>query len=1072
MKKGLLFGAAAGLVAIGGLMMSEQNLLASENYYTPRESEGVRYENGWEGARDYLMRRRVDPITGKIDPQDVLNARAQAERLIRQGKTDALGLQWENMGPSNIAGRTRAILFDRNNPSIMFAGSVSGGLFKSTNGGNSWTQVNDQQSNLAVTCLGQASDGTIYYGTGEGLYYGAFGAESGGMLGGGLFKSTDGGNTFQVIPSTIPVANNNTANFASIGKIEIDPNNPQRIFIATNNGIRRSDDGGTTWVNPLGFLQEAATDMDMNSNGGIWLKQGSRGYFSPNGDNGSFTQIPSNQIPFTGARARFAVAPTDDNYVYCVLTDGTGAFSAAYQTTNGGTSWNIIGQRSAVLNPHRTQGDYDNALAVSPLDKERIIVGGVELWEWSASNGWLQIASTSGGGTGSPLYVHADNHEVRFHPNRPGEIYIGNDGGVFRSLNNGITWQPLNSGYISLQLYALGVGKDGELLGGTQDNGTIFVSPKSFFPKSGVRTNSINFKGSLRDGDGGYAEISHLNPLMAFKEMQYGVLGRSADSGETFNGFYNIRRMDPAGYAGDGTNRFADFVMPFLLWEKLNEPLSEDSVTFTADSAIASLGFGNGGRTYGATFRRVQPTTKFVPEGLIIKAGQQVVTSNPLASPTDSVVTLSGDGTGKFNPTTGRFVVTFTNPVVLEISARVATTYDAGSTLFLSSATNELPLNYTLQADLDPNESVQVQDPVQAMFFVGLRAYTLATNPDQNRRGGIWMTREAISSPLVRPTWYHIAKLGENETPATMEVSHDGNTLYVGTNSGNLYRITNLNAARDSASTDVDDYYFQGALTRANTSVIQTSVIRSFGRIVTSIAVNSQNTNQVVVTLGNYGSNQYVYRTNNALASTGVVFTDITGDLPKQPYYASTFNYNDPTGQQLIVGGEDGIYTTEDVGAVSVTYTKEVDGLANVPVFALRQPRTVRYDLKTNLDFEGSIYAGTHGRGYFKTNTTADYVGVEEPKPFNNAKNKEVLNVYPNPAYDETKIALNLSGRSDVRLNVRDMSGKLVKTMSLNKVDSSVEFLPLNVSSLKNGTYIVTLQVNNKVTTGKLVVSH
>lgn len=1072
MKKGLFFGAAAGLMAIGGLMMSEQNLLASENYYVPRASDAVKYENGWEGAREYLMSRRVNPLTGKIDPQDVLNARAQAERLTKQGKNSALGLQWENFGPTNIAGRTRAILFDKDNPSTMFAGSVSGGLFKSVNGGNSWTQVNDQESNLAVVSLAQGSDGTIYYGTGEDLYYGAQGRESGGMLGGGMFKSTDGGNTFQVIPSTVPTANNVSSDFASIGKIEIDPNDPQRIFAATNNGLRRSDDGGATWSNPLGFLQEAATDMAMNSTGGIWLKQGSKGYFSATGDDGSFTQIAANQIPITGARARFAVAPTDDNYVYCVVTSSSGSFSAAYQTTDGGQNWNIIGQRSAVLNPHGTQGDYDNALAVSPLDKERIIVGGVELWEWSSSNGWLQIASLSGGGTGSPLYVHADNHEVRFHPNRPGEIYIGNDGGVFRSINNGITWQPLNNGYVSLQLYALGVGKDGELLGGTQDNGTVFVSPKSFFPKSGIRTNSINFKGSLRDGDGGYAEISHLNPLMAFKEMQYGVLGRTADSGESFNGFYNLKRMDPAGYAGNGTSQFADFVMPFLLWEKLDEPLSEDSVSFTADSAVANLGFGNGGRTYGTTFKRVQPTTKFVPEGLTITAGLQVVTSNPLASPGDTTVTLSGDGTGKFNPVTGRFVVTFTNPVVLEISAQVATHYDAGATLFLSSATNELPLNYTLPSDLNPNESVMVQDPVQAMFFVGLRSFDLPNNPDQNRRGGIWMTREAISSPLVRPTWFHIAKLANNETPATMEISSDGNTLYVGTNNGNLYRITNLNDARDSASTDVDDYYEQGVLNRSNTSVIETSVIRSFGRIITSIAVNSQNQNQVVVTLGNYGNNQYVYRSNNALAATGVVFTDITGDLPKQPYYASTFNYNDPTGKQLIIGGEDGVYATEDVGAGLVTYTKETTGMANVPVFALRQPRTVRYDLKTNLDFEGSIYAGTHGRGYFKTNTTADYVGVEEPKAFEKAAAREVLNVYPNPAYDETKIALNLSSRSDIRLNVRDISGKLVKTISLNKVDRSVEFLPLNVSSLRNGTYIVTLQVNNKVTTGKLVVSH
>ncbi len=1069
MKRGLLIGAVVGAVAVSGLMMKEYCFSHSDNigYYTPRVKEAPKYEYGWAGASEYLESMRVNQVTGEIDPADVLAARAQANKMERMGKTGAIGLQWENLGPNNIGGRTRAIIYDQSNPEIIYAGSVSGGLFKSTNGGNSWTQVNDMAENLAVVSLAQAPDGTIYYGTGEGMYASSAGRDdiTNASLGGGLFKSTDGGNTFQLVASTEPVANTTSAEFAAIGKIVIDPNNSQRIFLATNRGIRRSDDGGLTWVNPLSPLSESALDMVGNSTGGIWLKQGRRVYFSPTGDNGSFNEVDG--LPITNARARLAVAPTDDNYVYCVIIGSDNGFSEAYQTTDGGANWARIGQRSPLLNPHRTQGRYNNALAVSPLDKERIIVGGVELWEWSSSNGWLQIASLGGASVGSPFYVHADDHAVAFHPTRPNEILIGNDGGVFKSVNNGVTWAPLNREYVTTQFFSIGVGKDGELLGGTQDNGTLFVSPESFFSRQGVRTNSINFKGSLRDGDGGFAEISHLNPLVAFKEMQYGVLGRTSDSGNTFNEFYDYRRMDPEGFAGDGTSNFASFVMPFLLWEKLDDPLSEDSLTFVADSAVTSLGFGNGGTSYSGQMQFKQASTKFVSGGFTIEVAN---TNISLQAGADD--TLRGDGTGYFDVNTGQFTVTFNQAVTLEIVAKAATRYDAGSVLFLNSATNDLPINYTLGADLEPNESVKIQDPVQSTFFVGLRAYDQVANPNRNRKGGIWMTREALSKPLTTPEWFHIADLGNNETPMSMQISHDGNTLYVGTTQGRLYRITNINAARDSASTDIDDVYLQGNLDRTNTSVIETDVIRTFGgRAITGIAVNSQNLNQVVVTLGNYGNTRYVERTNNALAANPI-FTNITGDLPPQPYYAATFNYNDPTGEQLILGGEDGIYTTEDVNAANVTYTKENDGFANVPVFDLRQPRTIRYDLKTNQDFEGTIYAGTYGRGFYRTNTTADYISIDEPDPVVAAATKEALNIFPNPASDRVNIKLNLTERSDVKLTVRDLSGKLVKAVSLDKVDKGVDQLPLDVSGLRNGTYIVMLQINNKATTGKLIVTH
>ena len=113
--------------------------------------------------------------------------------------------------------------------------------------------------------------------------------------------------------------------------------------------------------------------------------------------------------------------------------------------------------------------------------------------------------------------------EIVFDPNDPTKIYVGNDGGIFKSSTDGFTWAWEVRNYVTTQFYHIAVGSSGEMLGGTQDNGTIFIDPSSMFPKSGKRTSGINLNGVIRDGDGGDAEISRLDPDILFKEMQYGL---------------------------------------------------------------------------------------------------------------------------------------------------------------------------------------------------------------------------------------------------------------------------------------------------------------------------------------------------------------------------------------------------------------------------------------------------------------------------------------------------------------------------------------------------------------------
>ena len=201
-KMKTLSGLAA--IAIGGLIFWN-NSGQDETVYTPRaQKQEVKDEA--KGAAAWLHALRANQTTGEIDPRDVLAARASIEQKRNSYKTSALNLQWQEMGPMNIGGRTRTLFIDPDNPSTIFTGSVSGGLFRSTTAGSSWQLVNGDASNQAITGITKTVNGDYYVCTGEGLHYGAFGRGGGRYAGGGIFKSTDGGNTFSVLQATVPTA--------------------------------------------------------------------------------------------------------------------------------------------------------------------------------------------------------------------------------------------------------------------------------------------------------------------------------------------------------------------------------------------------------------------------------------------------------------------------------------------------------------------------------------------------------------------------------------------------------------------------------------------------------------------------------------------------------------------------------------------------------------------------------------------------------------------------------------------------------------------------------------------------
>ena len=537
------------------------------------------------GYAEWLSKIRRNQLTGTIDINDELAARDQAYQLLshQSGQRGSLNLQWEFMGPNNVGGRTRAILIDKNNPTTMFAGGVSGGLWISHNSGNSWDAYSgdDTLAGLGICAMTQAANGDIYVGTGERLINSGTTLASWGFLGEGVWKSSDGGNTFNHLAATKPSGNHNSSsiNWSTVNVLAAHPTNPDIILAGTYRGVYETTDGGATWsVMGNGAMKVAnIQDIKIASDGTTYVCAGSSYYRGNIDDANSFeSRMSKGGFPASGlARIMFAPSASDASYVYCIAVNGGGETIVLLQSTDGGMNWTSIaptGLPSQFFNPSGNQGWYDLYIACNPADKERIYVcGQLSIYEWTAQDGWYPISNWFSSSTNDPQHVHADHHKIVFHPTNSNTMYIGTDGGIFRTQNaranypNLPSFSQVNKGYSVTQFYSVSAGLDGSILGGAQDNGTIYLDYSG---------NSVQQGRSVSGGDGGYSDVSKSNPNALFLAAQQGALRRSSNGGSTSNSYYDGYIDDQAVTAnGKGPGLpdcAAPFVTPFQLWENLD----------------------------------------------------------------------------------------------------------------------------------------------------------------------------------------------------------------------------------------------------------------------------------------------------------------------------------------------------------------------------------------------------------------------------------------------------------------------------------------------------------------------
>jgi hypothetical protein len=222
---------------------------ATENEVTGTGNDAIG-GNSIIKAKEYLAQIRNNQITGVLDPRDELKVREQIKERAALKSSAGNDLDWIEMGPDNIGGRTRAVIFDNRDPNsnTIYASGVTGGIFKTVNFGATWHKVNISAGNLYVSCMIQSANGTIYVGTGEGFNsnnYTALGemGYNGGFIGTGIYKS-DSDDNFSLVPGTEPQTINDTIDWAYVNEIALGSDG--KLWAATNTGLKVKTGNG--WI--------------------------------------------------------------------------------------------------------------------------------------------------------------------------------------------------------------------------------------------------------------------------------------------------------------------------------------------------------------------------------------------------------------------------------------------------------------------------------------------------------------------------------------------------------------------------------------------------------------------------------------------------------------------------------------------------------------------------------------------------------------------------------------------------------------------------------------------------------
>ncbi len=486
-----------------------------------------------EGRAKYEFDMLKDPHTGRI-PNNIRARELEFAKKLPENRSKILNT-YTVLGPSNLGGRTRAFVYDKTDATIMLSGGVSSGVFRSSNSGANWTKVSSSSEFHNVTTIAQdpriGFTTTWYYGTGEAV--GNSASLGGFYLGNGIYKSTNNGVNWSVLPATVSTLENFDSQFDLIHRIVVDEATGN-VYAACQREISRSTDGGTSWTTVLGTLggstSTGVTDVVCTSTGrlyasftgtegsgndGVWTSTtGASGTWTKVAGSSSGTTPPGWNVAGAYGRVVLTLAPSNNDVLYVLYYNNTTSNCAGtpapeakfFKWTQSTTTWvdrsSNLPDEAGCLNgndPFAAQGGYDLVVSVKPDDENFVVIGGTN--SYRSSDGFATTSATTriGGYASSGSYglyanSHPDIHCFAFNPASSITMVSGNDGGIQRTSDitaGTVAWTSLNNDYVTYQYYHVALNQTSGstiAIGGAQDNGTTYNA-------GGTSTHSSIFSG-------------------------------------------------------------------------------------------------------------------------------------------------------------------------------------------------------------------------------------------------------------------------------------------------------------------------------------------------------------------------------------------------------------------------------------------------------------------------------------------------------------------------------------------------------------------------------------------------
>ena len=577
MKKVVLI---VGIIFLGGQLMSQpwmQNL--PENKKSSAETIGFydiqyAFNQYWKGknlknkfvtkGKGYKPFKRWEEfMVSRVYPHGILPPNQVWFESKKIAKTKSLKgtptSSWSYIGPQNVPldnsgrpsgmGRINCVAFDPSNTNIIYVGAPAGGFWKSTNGGSSWATTTDELASIGVSDIAINSDNSniIYIATGDGDANDTYSI--------GVLKSTNQGLSWNTTGLSETTDNN-----LIIRRLIINPDNPDILLAATNKGIQRTINGGSSWSNVRsGYFKDLEFKPGDPSivYAARFGSNSARFYKSVDGG-ASFDEITIGVNLTETYRLELAVSGTaNSEVIYALYSErNEDGFHTLWKSNNSGESWSKVYDVSNGINllgwesdgsDIGGQGWYDLSLAVSPTNSDVVYVGGVNIWKSENSGiNWNLIGDWEGH---TSTYVHADHHYLTFSPT--GLLFNGNDGGLYKSNNSGVTWSDISNGLHILQIDRIGVSQKTSniTIVGNQDNGTMKYD------------NLASTWEQIYGGDGAECFVDYTDENVVYISYVNGDIQRSENGGVTFSS------IKPPG-AGDGA-----WLAPFIISPENNQIL-------------------------------------------------------------------------------------------------------------------------------------------------------------------------------------------------------------------------------------------------------------------------------------------------------------------------------------------------------------------------------------------------------------------------------------------------------------------------------------------------------------------